>query len=147
MAEEIPQGRVFFGSTAAELMCKTGKSGTETVVVSGKACSVNADGSSACVNAVDILNGLSAYSGLTGANLQNSNVPCSLAQAAINNAFLNRLCIESANIYLGIIGEQLGLGISIGLDMDPAASLPLANGNILVQWNGFCVSGGGLLLR
>lgn len=126
---------------SAELVCKTGKAGTDTVVVSGKGSYVNlGTGSYDTQPLAYVLGQLTPPINTTDANLQNQNIPCSLATAAVDAAALRNLCINSLALSLGIAipVNTLNIGIDVKFAMAPSTTVVLNNGNIVHQWHGIC---------
>lgn len=126
---------------SAEMVCKTGKSGTDIVVLSGKGASVNISNNTYYTQPLSyILSQLNPPIDTSGENLQNQDIPCSLATAAVDAAALKNLCINSLALSLGIAipANTLNLGFEIKFAMSPSTTVVLGNGNIVHQWNGIC---------
>jgi len=124
---------------SAELVCKTGKAGTDTVVVSGKGSYVNLE-----TNVYDtkplsyVLGQLNPPIETSDQNLQNQNIPCSLATAATDASALRNFCINSLALSLGITQNTLNIGVNVKFSMSPSTTVVLNNGNIVHHWHGIC---------
>ena len=126
---------------SAELVCKAGKAGTDTVVVSGKGSYVNlGTGSYDTQPLAYVLGQLNPPVETTDSNLQNQNIPCSLATAAVDAAALKNLCINSLAASLGITmpTNTLNIGVDVKFAMSPSTTVVLNNGNIVHHWHGIC---------
>lgn len=126
---------------SAELVCKTGKAGTDTVVVSGKGSYVNlGTGGYDTQPLAYVLGQLNPPIETTDQNLQNQNIPCSLATAAVDASALRNLCINSLALSLGITvpTNTLNIGINVKFAMSPSTTVVLNNGNIVHHWHGIC---------
>ena len=130
---------------SAQLVCKTSKSGTETVAVSGKGSYVGiTDHTLGTQGLASFFNSLSnsPYGILTDATFKSTEIPCTTAKAVIDNQALINFCASTIGVNANLIlldGQAaVTLGASAKLTTKPTASVSLANGLVVYNWDSVC---------
>lgn len=143
---------------SAQLICRTSKSGTETVAVSGRGSYVGiADHTVGVQGLAYLFNNLGAnnpYPGITDATFKTQEIPCTTAKAIIDNQALVNFCATTIGLDLHLLASQsttnttpstttttIGgtAGANFKLTSKPTASVALGNGLIVYNWDSVCL--------
>lgn len=146
---------------SAQLVCKTSKSGTETVAVSGRGSYVGiADHSVGVQGLASLFTNLGAtnpYPGITDATFKSTEIPCTTAKAVIDNQALVNFCATTIGLDLHLLASQSttttdpntgttttttiggSAGANFKLTSKPTASVALGNGLIVYNWDSVCL--------